>query len=91
MLLTPLLIPLAAAFELSMTHIGVVVVLNAMIGLLTPPVGYSLYVLNSVTGHPVTKIARWCMPWMVPLVLTLLAVTVFEDISLFVPRLLGIA
>lgn len=91
MLLTPLLIPLAAAFELSMTHIGVVVVLNAMIGLLTPPVGYSLYVLNSVTGHPVTKIAKWCMPWMVPLVLTLLAITVFEDISLFVPRLLGIA
>lgn len=91
MLLTPLLIPLAATFGLSMTHIGVVVVLNAMIGLLTPPVGYSLYVLNSVTGHPVTKIAKWCMPWMVPLVFTLLAITVFPQISLFIPTILGIA
>ncbi|MCD8224537.1 MAG: TRAP transporter large permease [Clostridiales bacterium] len=91
MLLTPLLLPLAGAYGLSMTHIGVIVVLNAMIGLLTPPVGYSLYVLNSVTGHPVSKIASWCMPWMVPLVLTLLAITVFPQISLFIPTLLGIA
>lgn len=91
MLLTPLLLPLAGAYGLSMTHIGVIVVLNAMIGLLTPPVGYSLYVLNSVTGHSVSKIASWCMPWMVPLVLTLLAITVFPQISLFIPTLLGIA
>lgn len=91
MLLTPLLLPLAAAFNLSMTHIGVIVVLNAMIGLLTPPVGYSLYVLNSVTGYPVSKIARWCMPWMIPLIATLLTITVFDGISLFIPRLMGIA
>lgn len=91
MLLTPLLLPLAAAFDLSMTHIGVIVVLNAMIGLLTPPVGYSLYVLNSVTGYPVSKIARWCMPWMVPLIATLLVITVFDGISLFIPRMMGIA
>lgn len=91
MLLTPLLLPLASAFDLSMTHIGVIVVLNAMIGLLTPPVGYSLYVLNSVTGHPVSKIARWCMPWMVPLIATLLVITVFDGISLFIPRMMGIA
>ena len=90
MLLTPLLIPLAKNFGLSMTHIGVIVVLNAMIGLLTPPVGYSLYVLNSVTGYPVMKIARWCLPWMVPLIFTLLAITVFPEISLFIPRMLGI-
>jgi len=91
MLLTPLLIPLAGAFDLNMTHIGVIVVLNAMIGLLTPPVGYSLYVLNSVTGHPVSKIARWCLPWMVPLIATLLTITVFDGISLFIPRMMGIA
>lgn len=91
MLLTPLLLPLAAAFDLSMTHIGVILVLNAMIGLLTPPVGYSLYVLNSVTGHPVTKITKWCLPWMVPLIATLLTITLFDGISLFIPRLMGIA
>lgn len=90
MLLTPLLIPLASTFDLSMTHLGVIVVLNAMIGLLTPPVGYSLYVLNSVTGYPVTQIAKWCLPWMVPLVLTLLVITVIPEISLFIPTILGI-
>lgn len=90
MLLTPLLIPLAATFGLNMTHIGVIVVLNAMIGLITPPVGYSLYVLNSVTGHPVMKIAKWCSLWLIPLVVTLLIITIFPDISLWIPRLLDI-
>lgn len=91
MLLTPLLLPLARAFGLSMTHIGVVVVLNAMIGLLTPPVGYSLYVLNSVTGHSVTTISKWCLPWMIPLIFTLLVITIWPQISLIIPSLLGIA
>lgn len=91
MLLTPLLIPLAQTFGLSMIHIGVIVVLNAMIGLLTPPVGYSLYVLNSVTGYPVMKIAKWCMPWLIPLVLTLLVITLVPGISMWLPSLLGIA
>lgn len=91
MLLTPLLIPLASSFGLSMVHIGVVVVLNAMIGLLTPPVGYSLYVLNSVTGYPVMKIAKWCVPWMIPLIFTLLVVTLVPGISMWLPTLLGIA
>lgn len=90
MLLTPLLVPLAATFGLSMVHIGVIVVLNAMIGLITPPVGYSLYVLNSVTGYPVMKIARWCAVWMIPLVFTLLVITVCPEISLFIPKILGI-
>lgn len=91
MLLTPLLIPLAATFGLSMTHIGVIVVLNAMIGLLTPPVGYSLYVLNSVTGHPVMRIAKWCTPWMIPLIFTLLVITLVPQISMWLPTLLGVA
>jgi tripartite ATP-independent transporter DctM subunit len=90
MLLTPLFIPLAAAYHISMVHLGVIVVLNAMIGLLTPPVGYSLYVLNSVTGYPVTKIAKWCAPWLAPLVLTLLLVTFIEPISMAIPHLAGI-
>ena len=74
-----------------MVHIGVVVVLNAMIGLLTPPVGYSLYVLNSVTGYPVMKISKWCVPWMIPLVFTLLVITLVPGISMWLPVLLGIA
>lgn len=91
MLLTPLLLPLASTFGLSMIHIGVIVVLNAMIGLLTPPVGYSLYVLNSVTGYPVMKIAKWCIPWMIPLIFTLLVITLVPAISKWLPSLMGIA
>jgi len=91
MLLTPLLIPLAGTYGISMVHLGVIVVLNAMIGLLTPPVGYSLYVLSSVTNYPVMKLAKWISPWLVPLALTLLAVTFIEPISMAFPRALGIA
>ncbi len=90
MLLTPLIIPLCKQYDISMIHMGVVIVLNAMIGLLTPPVGYSLYVLNSVTGHSVTKIAKWCAPWLMPLVASLIIVTLWEPLCMTVPRLLGI-
>ena len=90
MLLTPLIMPLAREYGISMIHMGVVIVLNAMIGLLTPPVGYSLYVLNSVTGHSVTKISKWCAPWLVPLAASLLLVTLWEPLCMTIPRLLGI-
>jgi tripartite ATP-independent transporter DctM subunit len=85
----PVLLPVAAEFGIDPLHFGVVMILNLVIGLLTPPVGLVLYVLSSVTGAPFQRVARGTAPFLVPLVITLLLVTFFPSISLFLPRLLG--
>lgn len=85
----PVLLPVAAQFGIDPLHFGVVMILNLVIGLLTPPVGLVLYVLSSVTGAPFPKVVQGTLPFLVPLVITLLLVTFFPSISLFLPRLLG--
>jgi tripartite ATP-independent transporter DctM subunit len=86
----PVLLPVAAEFGVDPLHFGVVMILNLVIGLLTPPVGLVLYVLSSVTGAPLRRVVRGTLPFLVPLVITLLLVTFFPSISLFLPRLLGL-
>ncbi|MCW4385484.1 TRAP transporter large permease [Salinibacterium sp. SYSU T00001] len=85
----PVLLPVALSFGIDPIHFGVVMILNLMIGLLTPPVGGVLYVLSSVTGRPVDEIFRGILPFLVPMVAVLLILTFFPDVSLFLPRLLG--
>jgi tripartite ATP-independent transporter DctM subunit len=85
----PVLLPAAAQFGIDPLHFGVVMILNLVIGLLTPPVGLVLYVLGSVTGAPFSRVVQGTLPFLIPLVITLLLVTFFPGISLFLPRLLG--
>lgn len=85
----PVLLPVAAQFGVDPLHFGVVMILNLVIGLLTPPVGLVLYVLSSVTGAPFSRVVRGTWPFLVPLVITLLLVTFFPSVSLFLPHLLG--
>jgi TRAP-type C4-dicarboxylate transport system permease large subunit len=71
-------------------HLGVIIVLNLMIGLLTPPVGMSLYMLSSVARIPFAQVVRIMLPWIVPLVIALLIVTYVPQVVLFLPKLIGI-
>src|SRR5437660_5111862 len=70
LVLVPLLLPIARALGVDLVHFGVVIVLNMMIGLLTPPYGVLLFVLSGLTGTPVKEIVRE----LVPLIVALLAV-----------------
>jgi tripartite ATP-independent transporter DctM subunit len=84
----PILLPVAVQFGVDPLHFGVLVVLNLMIGLLTPPVGGVLYVLSSVTGVPVIEVFRGVAPFLIPLLLVLAIVTFVPALVLWLPGLL---
>lgn len=85
----PVLLPVAVSFGIDPIHFGVIMIVNLMIGLLTPPVGSVLYVMSSVTHKPVDEIFRGILPFLVPLVSVLMILTFFPDITMIVPRMLG--
>ncbi|MEE2639834.1 MAG: TRAP transporter large permease [Planctomycetota bacterium] len=84
----PVLLPAALEFGIDPLHLGIVMILNLVLGLLTPPVGLVLYVLSSVTGSPVQTVTRGTVPFLVPLVITLLLITFIPAFSLLLPGLL---
>lgn len=88
LILTPIIVPALAAAGVDPVHLGVVVVLNLMIGLLTPPVGMSLYMVSSVAGMPVERVIRAAIPWIVCLLLSLAAVTFIPAASTWLPNLM---
>lgn len=89
MLMVPVFLPLTRTLGIHEIHLGVVVVLNLMIGLMTPPIGQSLFIMSSVTKKPFSQICRYTSPWLIPLFLCLILISVFPDLVLFLPRLFG--
>ncbi|MBO0345124.1 TRAP transporter large permease [Roseibium sp. CAU 1637] len=87
-ILVPVLLPIAIHIGVDPVHFGVVMVLNLMIGLLTPPVGMVLYVLSRVSKVPFEKCLSATMPFLVPLVLVLLLVTFVPAVSMWLPTLI---
>ncbi len=83
----PVLIPLQQALGLDPLHIAMVFIINLSIGLLTPPVGYSLYVSSAISGVPVETVARYAVPFVVIMFGILGLMTIFPQLTVFVPRL----
>jgi len=90
-MLTPILVPVASAMGIDPIHLGVVMILNLMIGLITPPVGLCLYVVADITGLPLLNVIRALLPFFVPLLGVLLLITLVPDVVMWLPRLLGFA
>jgi tripartite ATP-independent transporter DctM subunit len=88
LILTPIIVPALVAAGVDPVHLGVVVVLNLMIGLLTPPVGMSLYMVSTVAGMPVERVIRAALPWIGCLLLSLAAVTFLPAASTWLPNLM---
>jgi tripartite ATP-independent transporter DctM subunit len=86
----PVLLPVAVELGVDPVHFGVIVVLNLMMGLLTPPIGGVLFVLSSVTRTPVGTVFSGVAPFLVPLVAVLLVVTFVPQVSMWLPTLLGL-
>lgn len=78
--------PLVAA-GVDPVHLGMVVIFNLMIGLLTPPMGLALFLVADIAGVKMKDVLREMLPYYVPLVLTLLLITYFPKITLWLPRL----
>ena len=89
LIVLPIFAPIAASLGINEIHLGVMIVFNLMIGLLTPPVGFSLHILSTVTGHKVGKIAKMVTPWLIPLIISLILITFIPAITLAIPRWLG--
>ena len=89
--LVPILAPIAAQYGVNLTHFGVIFCLNIMIGLLTPPVGTSLYLMSTVTHRTFKEVVHAISPWLIPLFVALFVCTYWEGFVLFIPRLLGMA
>jgi tripartite ATP-independent transporter DctM subunit len=87
-ILVPVLLPVSAQIGVDPIHLGIIVILNLMIGLLTPPVGMVLFVLSKVSGVSFERCVRATMPFLVPLVVVLLLLTFIPQLTLFLPELL---
>ncbi len=88
LIFTPLVMPVLKAFAIDPVQFGVVMVLNLMIGMMTPPIGALCFVLARVSGLPLVRVFRACMPYYLPLGIVLLLISVFPQLTLFLPRLL---
>ena len=87
-ILVPVLLPVVEKLGIDPVHFGVVMVLNLMIGLLTPPVGMVLYVLSRVSGVSFERCVAATAPFLIPLVAVLLLVTFIPQLSLWLPTLI---
>ncbi|MEQ3554779.1 TRAP transporter large permease [Pseudonocardia nematodicida] len=89
LILVPVLLPAAEAFGIHPLHLGVVVVFNLMLGLLTPPMGLVLFVLDAVTGSGFNEVVRGVALFAAPLLGALALVTYVPVLSTGLPGLLG--
>lgn len=88
-ILVPLILPLLQAFQVSEVQFGVIMVLNLMIGLLTPPFGLVLFVLARVSGLSIGRLSVVLLPWIAALLLALIIVTFCPAVTMWLPTALG--
>jgi len=84
----PMFMPLIKAVGIDPIHFGVVVTINLMLALVTPPVGYLLYLATAISGDRFENVVREIYPFLIALVLALICTTLFPELSLWLPRIL---
>lgn len=84
----PILIPLAMYFHIDLIQFGLIVVLNVMVGVLTPPMGLQLFALTDIAKIPFDRVVRATIPFYIPLLIVLLLITFFPSLVLWLPNLL---
>ncbi len=89
-ILVPILMPILARFDVDPVHFGLILTLNLMIGLLTPPVGVVMFVLSRISGLSVERTTMAILPWMVPLLIALVIITFVPAVSLWLPTQMGL-
>ena len=87
-LVLPMLIPIAVHFGIDLVFFGVMTTLNMMIGILTPPMGMALFVVARVGNMSVSTVTKGVLPFLVPIFVTLVLITIFPQIITFIPNLL---
>jgi tripartite ATP-independent transporter DctM subunit len=89
LVIVPLFIPTCRELGIDLVHFGVVIVVNTMIGLITPPYGILLFVINGVTGIPLRSIIAEIWPFLAALLVALLIMILMPGVILWLPRVMG--
>jgi len=89
-LLTPIILPLLLPLGVNPIHIGVVIVFGLVLGIITPPVGTSLYILSEVAQISYERVVKAILIFYIPLILVLFIITYVPQITLFLPKLVGL-
>jgi C4-dicarboxylate transporter DctM subunit len=88
LILAPIIFPLAIGLGIDPVHLGVIMVVNMEIGMVTPPIGLNLFVASSVAKLPVADVVKASLPWLLLLLAFLVLITYVPAISLFLPNLM---
>lgn len=91
LVIIPLFLPTCRELGIDLVHFGVVAVVNCMIGLITPPYGILLFVLNAVTRIPLSEIIHEIWPFLIALLAALLVLVLAPGLVLWLPRMFGYA
>jgi C4-dicarboxylate transporter, DctM subunit len=89
LIIVPVFIPTAQALGIDLVHFGVVVVVNIMIGLITPPYGLLLFIMANISGEPLRNIVRDTLPFLFAMIIALAILTFVPETVLWLPRLMG--
>ncbi len=87
--LVPIIIPVGVALGLNPIHLGILIEANVGLGMITPPVGVTLYVACGISKIPIEKVIKPSIPFMIFLFISLMIISYVPEITLFFPRLLG--
>lgn len=90
-IVVPLIMPLLKAYQINLTQFGIIMVLNLMIGLLTPPFGLVLFVISKIGNISIGRFSKALVPWLIALLAALLLVTFIPQLSLSLPIALGMS
>jgi tripartite ATP-independent transporter DctM subunit len=89
-ILVPVLMPILVKVGIDPIHFGVVMTLNLMIGLLHPPLGMVLFVLARIAKLSIERTTMAILPWLIPLLASLIAITLLPELTLWLPRMVGL-
>ena len=88
LILAPIFFPIAVALGIDPIHLGIIMVVNMEIGMITPPVGLNLFVTSGITGMPLLSVVKAAFPWLSVLLVFLVIITYFPKISTILPDMI---
>jgi tripartite ATP-independent transporter DctM subunit len=89
-ILVPVLMPVITKVGIDPVHFGIMMTLNLMIGLLHPPLGMVLFVLARISKMSIERTTVAILPWLIPLLASLVAITLIPELTLWLPRMVGL-
>jgi C4-dicarboxylate transporter DctM subunit len=90
LIMAPILYPTAVSLGVNPVHLGILIDANMEVGLCHPPVGLNLYVASGISRLGITELTKAVMPWLITMLVFLVIVTYWPELSLWLPRKMGL-